>query len=1123
MENKIFTIYKMPRLSKNQKVRRDTQKLLDEIKSKLNPRTFTSLKGDIQEKRIDAVKRLADKFITLKDSETTSGITKKTFSKEVDEASGLPLVREYNKTGNDTNIKKLSPHKLKNILRNLDIKQKIILQANNTYYTLRTDKINEMIDNIDKFWVDEIQEEGSDAQVIQKVKQLNEITLSRPKWLGKDFNEGAFFPYYNKTEIDLTDFQIFKNKQESSYDENCFVFAIRQSKVLTEEEMSMLKSMCIGLYIPTNKISKICEKFNLYIRVKHLGHHTTKNYGKSSGREIVIGLIDKHYFIVKQIPYTLYSIKHYEEIIDEENWNEIYRKKNIGKWCHYDKDDTRFTNSWEVIKYMHLEADEYLRPIPYEDITGTQYHKEAEEILNLNYHKDAVRKNTIKKVIDKSENAKIVYLDFESITNEEIHKPYMVASSETQTFYGEKCGLYLLRKLYEKFNGNKLILIAHNAGYDFRFLQQHLNMTSLCERGHHLLEGKGMFYYSKGKSIEVILKDSYSVITMPLKKFGKCFNLKQEKEILPYNLYTRVNIDNRYISLDICKVACDMQVRCDNIDRIPIEKDYTNYFDKFLENANKWNCLIVKPDDGGQGVKGETPLIDIIEYSKIYCEKDVEVLKLGYEKFGDMLKESCNLNVVDFMSSAQLAHQYMLNRNVFDNVCEVSSIPRDYIMKCMVGGRTMCANNIKDHIKGRIQDFDAVSLYPSAMYRLGGYLKGEPKVLTELNYEFLKNCDGYFIQIKVNKVNKNYAFPQMSYINDNGVRIFTNEPKENLYVCKFVLEDLIKFHQIEFEIIDGYYYDEGRNNNLHDVIDFVFNERLKMKKEKNPLQEIYKLIMNSAYGKTLQKSHPEKVEFKNENDIDKFIDKNYNYIKSYQELYSEGSFKKYIVKMEKGIEEHFNNAPAGVEVLAMSKRIMNEVMCLAEDNGLKIYYQDTDSMHIKECDIKTLAEKYKQIYHRELIGKGMGQFHSDFDSDIITGNTYYNKDIKHSIRINFETKEKREEWLKTNKGYKPEPEIYATECIFLGKKCYIDKLEGKDFKGNDVVDYHIRMKGISNNAIKHKAKIEQRDFMEIYKSLLECNKELFDLCCGGEKINFEYNSNYTITTKKEFNRVLSFD
>lgn len=1074
MKKKSFVnINKMPRLSKNQKVRRDTLKLLDEIKSKLKPRTFTAFREDIQEKRIDAVKRLAEKFTTLKDS-TETGITKKTFNKEVDEASGLPLVRQFNKSGEDTTIKNLSPNKLKNILRNLDVKQKIILQANNTYYTIQPDKINNLINNTDKFWVDEIVEEGSDARVIQKVKELNEITLSRPKWLGKDHNEGAFFPYYNKTNIDLTDFQIFKNKHESNYDENCFVYAIRQSNVLTEEEISMLKSMCIGLYIPTNKITKICEKFNLYIRIKHLGHHTTKNYGKKNGKEIILGLIDKHYFIVKEIPYTLYSIKHYSEIINEEKWNEIYRKRNIGKWSHYDKDIKSFTNSWEAIKYMHLEADDYLRPIPYEDITGTQYYKEAEEILNLNYHKDAVRKNTIKEVKDKSENSKIIYFDFETITNEEIHKPYMVSSSETETFYGEKCGLYLLRKLYEKFNGSKLILIAHNAGYDFRFIQQHLNMTSLCERGHNLLEGKGIFYYSKGKSIEVILKDSYSVITMPLRKFGKCFNLIQEKEILPYNLYTRLNIDKRYIPLDICKVACDHQVRCDNIHRIPTEKDYNDYFYKFLENAKNWNCI----NEG---------LCDIIEYSKIYCEKDVEVLRLGYEKFGTMLKENCDLNVIDFMSSAQLAHQYMLNRKVFDDVCEVSSIPRDYIMKCMVGGRTMCANNKKHHIKDRLQDFDAVSLYPSAMYRLGGYLKGKPKVLTELNYDFLKNCDGYFIQIKIKKVNKNYAFPQMSYVNDDGVRIFTNDPKENLYVCKFALEDLIEFHNIEFDIIDGYYYDEGRNNNLRDVIDFVFNERLKMKKEKNPLQEIYKLIMNSAYGKTLQKSHPEKVEFKNENDIDKFIDKNYNYIKSYQELYSEGSFKKYLVKMEKGIEEHFNNAPAGVEVLAMSKRIMNEVMCLAEDNGLEIYYQDTDSMHIKECDIKTLASKYEEKYHRELIGKGMGQFHSDFDSNIIV------------------------------------EDIHATESIFLGKKCYIDKLEGKDENGNDVVDYHIRMKGVSNNAIKHKAKIEQRDFIDIYKSLLDCNKELFDLCCGGEKINFEYNSNYTITTKKEFNRVLSFE
>jgi hypothetical protein len=136
-------------------------------------------------------------------------------------------------------------------------------------------------------------------------------------------------------------------------------------------------------------------------------------------------------------------------------------------------------------------------------------------------------------------------------------------------------------------------------------------------------------------------------------------------------------------------------------------------------------------------------------------------------------------------------------------------------MKCMVGGRTMCANNQKHRVTGRISDFDAVSLYPSAMKRLGGYLKGSPKVLSNKTKAFLDTCDGYFIQIKINKVDKLYEFPLMSYINDAGVRIFTNEPQETLYVCKIDLEDLIEFHNIEYEIIDGYYYDEGRNNKLY--------------------------------------------------------------------------------------------------------------------------------------------------------------------------------------------------------------------------------------------------------------------------------------------------------------------
>ena len=80
----------------------------------------------------------------------------------------------------------------------------------------------------------------------------------------------------------------------------------------------------------------------------------------------------------------------------------------------------------------------------------------------------------------------------------------------------------------------------------------------------------------------------------------------------------------------------------------------------------------------------------------------------------------------------------------------------------------MCAENKRQYVRGIIDDFDAVSLYPSAMSRLGGYLKGSPKVLENRTYSFLEKQDGYFVQIMVTQVNKKFKFPLMSYFNDEG-------------------------------------------------------------------------------------------------------------------------------------------------------------------------------------------------------------------------------------------------------------------------------------------------------------------------------------------------------------------
>ena len=48
-------------------------------------------------------------------------------------------------------------------------------------------------------------------------------------------------------------------------------------------------------------------------------------------------------------------------------------------------------------------------------------------------------------------------------------------------------------------------------------------------------------------------------------------------------------------------------------------------------------------------------------------------------------------------------------------------------------------------------------------------------------------------------------------------------------------------------------------------------------------------------------------------------------------------------------------------VLSMSKRIMNEVICTAEDLNIPVFYQDTDSIHINQSRLDKLAKEFKRI------------------------------------------------------------------------------------------------------------------------------------------------------------------
>ena len=236
--------------------------------------------------------------------------------------------------------------------------------------------------------------------------------------------------------------------------------------------------------------------------------------------------------------------------------------------------------------------------------------------------------------------------------------------------------------------------------------------------------------------------------------------------------------------------------------------------------------------------------------------------------------------------------------------------------------------------------------------------------------------------------------------------------------------------------------------------------------------------MNSCYGKTIEK--PINRDWKyihNPIEAEKYALRNYIRIVDRVKI-NDSNINAF--KVKKPIDQHFNFSLLGIQVLSMSKRIMNEVMCLAYDLGCHIYYQDTDSMHIEVDDLNKLKEGFYNKYQRDLIGGNLGQFHSDFTSD------------------------EGQENVK-----------YAIESYFLMKKTYIDKLQLED----DSIAYMTRAKGITKNARYARANESYNgNVMEMYKALFNGEEIEFDLTKGQPQ--FEMNKDMTITNRINFLRKL---
>lgn len=470
-----------------------------------------------------------------------------------------------------------------------------------------------------------------------------------------------------------------------------------------------------------------------------------------------------------------------------------------------------------------------------------------------------------------------------------------------------------------------------------------------------------------------------------------------------------------------------------------------------------------------------------------------------------MIKPPYSYDINNLLTIPAIAYKYFLEKCYYNTSPEGKCIYgfhsslRAFEQLSVRGGRCMPRDNESWALEGEghlFKDFDAASLYPSAVKRLYCFWEAPVRLPEEFrgaDASRLLGCtchedestsdqpfmsfDGFTVACKIKEMRIKRHFPILCYKDKEGCH-WTNEarPDEVLVMNEIDLRNLIDFHEASIEVIDGYVWNQGKDFSCRQAIQDLYDCRVNAKKVGNPVQMVVKLIMNSAYGKSVLKFVPKQKDYVTEKLLEPFLAKHAASVTSYYplglnpdnaRLWCVESVAEYFDSFNKGHPDMYPNW-WGARILSMSKRIMCEVMCLAEDIGVPIYYTDTDSMVLDDAggQLQRLATAFQDKYGRVLLGGQMGQFQSDFEAPGLDKNS-----------------------------------INGTEAIFVAKKIYCIKLQDKD--GNTAL--HKRMKGIPAAAIDAHHGKELENVWRLYQELFASNEVdpehgpiPIELCAGGK-------------------------
>jgi hypothetical protein len=703
---------------------------------------------------------------------------------------------------------------------------------------------------------------GSDVSDNVRIDRITSMTLQRINPQRAINNrDGRFFPYINTSELDLTRYQIYNQEQayRSSNRLHCLIHTLQQQGIKQSILNSIKLSYISGVNIRKKDLHDISKMINrdIYVYTKNGGRIAIQKIkGKKPTAEtttdIHIAIYANHYFTYEETEYSKYSINNYDELKDEEDFHNIIKKKIITNANGIQKTHIRKEANKSKINSL-LMIDKFYEQGKFKKLDMTKFEETSSHIdIRDHIYLDNIEneQQLCEDKKQKEEKKDIYYADCESfVSNNSNHELYLLGcvsdKNDCIDIYnvmddkfnsGRREGLtdptgtprtqsvrrgdneeVLLETgipseqlvinewLKNMTNGGKndALCYFHNLKYDYHLLESYLNIRGRCEKDGQLYN---VICIYKGKTIE--LRDSYKLLPFALSKFGSEFDLPKEirkKEAIAYEYYTREN----------------------NNESIPISE-----YSDLLSNDEKIIFNEVVKNEPSFNICNKT--FNPLEYYKEYLRLDCLVLKKGLQKFNDLIMEITRspvrgenmglqkMSVYDSLTISSLTDKYMKLEGSYEGIWEVQGNLRAYIAEAVYGGR-VCVNKKyqKKVIEGKISDYDGVSLYPSAIHRLcdrmGGLPKGMAKRfnqndLSGLNNLYWENKTYSIMSVKITKVNKTQQMPFIAQKEETSIRYINTPPKnpdgslKPIIIDSITLSDYIKFHEIEYELLDGVYW-----------------------------------------------------------------------------------------------------------------------------------------------------------------------------------------------------------------------------------------------------------------------------------------------------------------------------